>query len=274
MMELPEAVTLAAQMNGAVRGKVIEAADCGNSPHKFAFYQPSQEAFAKVAAGKTVGDAVGIASFVSVDLAPGFALTMGDGGVRLLLHEAGAPLPKKHHLALRFTDGTCLTAAVAGWGFFGLIEQSELAGHASRRGLSPIGEEFTYARFREMLADCASAGKDSVKKFLISTGGIAGIGNGYLHDIAFRAGVHPRRKVADVTGKERRRLYHAVTKTMREAVARGGRDTEPGLDGSPGGHVPLLDKRAKGRPCPECGTAIEKIQFLGGACYFCPACQT
>ncbi|MBM3501476.1 MAG: endonuclease VIII, partial [Armatimonadetes bacterium] len=33
-------------------------------------------------------------------------------------------------------------------------------------------------------------------------------------------------------------------------------------------------KRALRKPCPECATPIEKISFLGGACYFCPQCQT
>ncbi|MFC1719141.1 zinc-ribbon domain-containing protein [Candidatus Poribacteria bacterium] len=34
-----------------------------------------------------------------------------------------------------------------------------------------------------------------------------------------------------------------------------------------------MDSKAKGNPCPECGTPIEKIQYLGGASYFCPSCQ-
>ena len=30
---------------------------------------------------------------------------------------------------------------------------------------------------------------------------------------------------------------------------------------------------AAGQPCPACGTVVEKIQYLCGACYFCPRCQ-
>lgn len=274
MMELPEAVVLAAQMNDTVKGKTIESANGGNSPHKFAFYKPSQEEFARALAGKTVGRAEGVASFVAVDLEPDLALTMGDGGVRLLMHGAGAALPKKRQLEIRFTDGSCVTATVSGWGFFGLVPQSELAGHPSRRGVSPLSDAFTYAAFKALVDDHERAPKDSVKKFLISTGGIAGMGNGYTQGILLRAGIHPRRKVADITGGERRKLHRAIVKTMKEAVRLGGRDTEFGLDGSPGRYTPLLDKRAKGRPCPECSTPIEKIQYLGGACYFCPTCQT
>ncbi len=35
----------------------------------------------------------------------------------------------------------------------------------------------------------------------------------------------------------------------------------------------LMDKNATGKPCPECGNVIQKMQYLGGACYFCPKCQ-
>jgi formamidopyrimidine-DNA glycosylase len=34
-----------------------------------------------------------------------------------------------------------------------------------------------------------------------------------------------------------------------------------------------MDKNAVGRPCPECGGEIEKMQYLGGACYVCTNCQ-
>ena len=34
-----------------------------------------------------------------------------------------------------------------------------------------------------------------------------------------------------------------------------------------------LDNPVTREFCPECGTQVEKIQYLGGACYFCPDCQ-
>mgnify|MGYP001140072550 CR=1 FL=1 len=41
-----------------------------------------------------------------------------------------------------------------------------------------------------------------------------------------------------------------------------------------GGYRRLMDSRAAGQPCPTCGIVVEKIQYLGGACYLCPRCQT
>ncbi len=59
----------------------------------------------------------------------------------------------------------------------------------------------------------------------------------------------------------------------REAITAGGRNDETDLFNRPGGYVRLMDSKSAGQPCPQCGTTIEKIQYLGGACYFCPHCQ-
>jgi formamidopyrimidine-DNA glycosylase len=57
-------------------------------------------------------------------------------------------------------------------------------------------------------------------------------------------------------------------------VELGGRYEERDLYGNRGGYVRLLDSKTKGSPCTVCGTTIEKAQYLGGAIYFCPTCQT
>ena len=53
-----------------------------------------------------------------------------------------------------------------------------------------------------------------------------------------------------------------------------GRNDEFNLLGERGGYVRLMDKHATGQSCPVCGTTVEKIQYLGGACYVCPHCQS
>jgi formamidopyrimidine-DNA glycosylase len=55
---------------------------------------------------------------------------------------------------------------------------------------------------------------------------------------------------------------------------KGGRNDEVDLLGNPGGYVRIMDSRAAGKPCPECGATVQKIHYLGGACYFCPKCQS
>jgi formamidopyrimidine-DNA glycosylase len=273
MIELPEAMALAGQINDELKGAVIESGNCGNRPHKWAFYSRLKAQYPQILAGKKVGKADGAGSMVAVRLKPGYALMLGDGGLRILLHGADDELPKKHQLLLRFKDGRRLTVSVQGWGFLQLIPEENVATHHSRQGISPVSDAFTYERFKGLVLGYERAEKDSLKKYLISESGISGIGNGYLQDILFRAKLHPRRKVAEMTGKERLGLYRAIRTTMREAARLGGRDTERGLHGEGGGYHPILDTRAKGRPCPECGTAIEKISYLGGSCYLCSSCQ-
>jgi formamidopyrimidine-DNA glycosylase len=99
------------------------------------------------------------------------------------------------------------------------------------------------------------------------------MGNGYLQDILFRAKIHPRRRVVDILEREKLALYEAIVGTLKQAVELGGRDTECDLYGNRGGYASILSSKAKGQPCRECGTLIEKIQYLGGSCYLCPSCQ-
>ena len=113
----------------------------------------------------------------------------------------------------------------------------------------------------------------SIKYFIISEPGIWGIGNGCLQDILYRARLHPKRRVVDVTADERHALYTAIRDTLKQMVELGGRESERDLYGNRGGYVRILDSKTKGTPCPECGTAIENAQYLGGAIYFCPTCQ-
>jgi len=72
-----------------------------------------------------------------------------------------------------------------------LMTPEELAGYAAAIPVSPISDEFTYERFTELLADDATRGKRSVKAFMASRPRISGVGNGYVQDICFRAGLHP-----------------------------------------------------------------------------------
>ncbi|HVM70456.1 MAG TPA: hypothetical protein VMT91_01750, partial [Anaerolineales bacterium] len=77
----------------------------------------------------------------------------------------------------------------------------------------------------------------------------------------------------DLTIGQQRDLYAAITDTIDAVTEKGGRNDEIDLFGNPGGYLRIMDSKAAGKPCPDCGRKIEKIQYLGGACYFCPRCQ-
>jgi formamidopyrimidine-DNA glycosylase len=276
MIELPEALTIARQMREELREKQIASGIRGNSPHKFAFYTAPPEEYEAILKGKTMGEATAEGSLILASLEPDHVLVLGGGGERILFHQSERTLPKKHQLLLHFEDDTYLTVTVQGWGSVQLYHESELADHpyVGKKGPSPLSEAFTFEAFQGLFEGLKEEDRRSVKYFVISEPGILGVGNGYLQDILFRAKIHPRRRAVDIAEGERRALYEAITGTLKQAVDLGGRDTERDLYNRRGQYRRILDSRTRGKPCPECGTPIEKIQFLGGASYFCPSCQT
>jgi len=270
VIELPEAVTIAKQLTAALKGKRVESAMRGNAPHKFAFYTRSPEEYASIVPGKTIGKAADWGSCILVAVEPDHFIELGGGGERIAFHQSEATVPKRHQLLLRFTDGTCLSVTVQGWGSCKLLQASEVG----PRRLSPLDATFTAKHLAAQFAELDESDSRSIKFFVISQPGVWGVGNGYLHDILFRCGIHPRRRAVQTTDAERAALYDAIRTTIATATDAGGRDTERNVHGEHGAYVPLLDRRAKGCPCPHCGTPIEAISFLGGKSYLCPTCQT
>jgi len=275
MIEFPEALVIANQMNEAIRGKQIASAMRGNAPHKFAFYTRAAEEYAALLPGKAIGPARGHGGLILIEAEPGYLLALGGGGERIALHRSEKTLPKKHQLLLHFTDGDYLTVTVQGWGAVMLFEEAEVPGHpwVGKPGVSPLSDDFTYEFFQARFGELKEGDPSSVKYFMISKPGVWGVGNGCLQDILFRARLHPRRRALDLREAERRALHAATREMLRQMVARGGRDGEIDLYGQPGGYRRILSSETVGQPCPECGATIEKIQYLGGASYFCPKCQ-
>jgi len=274
MLELPEVLTIAPQMEAALKGKTIETATSGNSPHKFMFCRPPGEELVEALPGKRVMDVTGDGKWIFIRLRPTYVLHIGDMGGRILYHEPDAKLPKKYQFLATFTDGSAMTVTVSLWAMLRLSTARSLGPRPYRdSGIGPLGDEFTLDCFKQLFEEYEKPEKNSIKAFLINRPRINGIGNGYLQDILFRAGIHPTRKVVDVTAAERRKLHQAIRKTLQEAVRRGGSEEERDFHNQPGGYARTLRAAAKGKPCPVCGTTIEKIQFLGGASYFCPKCQ-
>jgi formamidopyrimidine-DNA glycosylase len=274
MIELPEAMAIAEQLSREVQGKRIAAAEFGRTPHKWAFSNRPPDQYAALLSGKKMGKAYARGSAIVAPAEPGYALVLGGGGERILLHADASTLPKKHQLLLSFSDGAYLSVAVQGWGSVLLLDATEVPTHAWCGGgsVSPVSDDFTWDYFQRLFGKIESEAH-SVKYFAISKPGILGVGNGYLQDILYRAKLHPRRRAASLSRRERRSLYSATRKVLKQAVKLRGRDTERDLHDQPGKYHRLLDSTQVGQPCGECGAAIEKISFLGGACYFCPKCQ-
>ena len=275
MIELPEATTIARQINAELKGKRIADGNQGNSPHKFAFYSYPAEEYAAILKGKTVGEATVNGPHILLALDPGYTLILGEGGERIIFHPSPATLPKKYQLLLHFEDDTCLTVSIQGWGATLLLPQSEVAKHPYifLDKPSPLSEAFTLDFFMGLFAELEPGDSRSVKFFLISKPGVLGIGNGCLQDILWHARIHPRRRALELNQDEQGALYSAIRQTLQQMVECGGRDGDFNLYDHPGGYRRLLHSKSVGQPCPECGTPFEKAAYLGGAIYYCPKCQ-
>ena len=138
---------------------------------------------------------------------------------------------------------------------------------------TPIDSDFSYDYFTELIDELVEGKKRSVKSLLTQDQIIPGLGNSIAQDIQYKAGLHPRYALADLSVPQRKTLYDAIRNTVDEIIEKGGRYDEVDLFGTPGEYVRLMDKKSAGQPCPTCGTAIDKIQYLGGSCYLCPSCQ-
>ena len=275
MFELPEIANLSAQINKTLSGKVIRKGSLGNSPHKFVWYNRKPAAFEKLTRGKKIGKSTPRGRWLLIPIQPGYVLVLGECGGKALYHPAGSVFPKKYHLLLTFEDGSSFTVTTAMWGAMELYEKGQERKRQYIRDMrtTPVEKAFTAEYFSGLVKEVLRGGKRSVKGLLTQDQLIPGLGNAIAQDILFRARLHPRHPVETLDARQIRTLYLTIRSTVDQAVRLGGRNDEVDLFDHPGGYIRMMDKNAAGRPCPACGRKIKKMQYLGGACYFCPGCQ-
>ncbi len=271
MIELPENVTLAKQINAALVGKTISSVTVAASPHKFAFYNESPAEFQNRLEGQTI---VGAISGLEHTFDNNTNIICGDTLLALSTpiryHEPGAKLPKSHQLLLSFTDGSHLSFTVLMWGAMNIYPADETNTKPKQNAKpSPLSDAFDSAYFDSLLSSVPQ--NLSAKAFLATEQRIPGLGNGVLQDILFNARIHPKRKLQDIHQFDD--LFHSVKSTLMSMATEGGRDTEKDLFGNPGGYKTILSAKTLANPCPVCGDTIIRTAYLGGNIYFCPSCQ-
>lgn len=275
MLEIPEACTIAGQINPTLTGKQIVQVIASSSPHKFAWYYGDPADYAARLTGDEVLTARAWGGMVEVKTTRN-TLLFSDG-VNMLFHPPSLPLPEKHQLLLAFQDGSHLSASVQMYG--GLCSWPDLDVYdnpyylAAKSKPSPLDDEtFTQAYFNQLLAD-EQVQKLSIKAALATQQRIPGLGNGVLQDILWNARLSPRKKVSSLTNEQIAHLFAGMKTTLKEMTLLGGRDTEKDLFNKPGGYRVLMSARSNGSPCPECGSPILKDSYLGGSVYYCQTCQ-
>ena len=192
---------------------------------------------------------------------------------RLLLESGGVEEDPHTRVVLGLDDGRRLRFSdPRKFGRMVLTEDPEAV--LGALGPEPLGEDFTPRRLGEML----SRRRARLKSLLLDQRFVAGLGNIYVNEILWRAGLHPLRRANTLSTVEVARLHHAIQEVLEEAIARRGSTLEDrryvGADGQPGGFAARLAAYGRaGHPCPRCGTTIERITVGGRGTYLCPRCQ-
>lgn len=272
MIEIPESQTVARQVRETLAGRTVTGVFNATHPHKFTWYTGDPLEYPMLLTGRKIVGAEGCGAFVDVLLENDMHLALSDG-VILRLYGCEDPIPAKYQLLVTLDDGSFLVCTVAMYGGINAFpgESDNPYYQDARTKCSPLEERFDAGYFSRLWA--ASKQNLSAKAFLATEQRIPGLGNGVLQDILFRAGIHPKRKLATLGDADAERLFRTLKSVLREMTDRGGRDTEKDLFGKPGGYAVQLSRNTCAEPCPVCGGPIVKEAYQGGAVYYCPGCQ-
>ncbi len=187
---------------------------------------------------------------------------------------ADSPEPAHLRACLLLDDGTELRFVdMRKFGrLYVLAGASELAEVLVNVGPEPLDDRLTLAAFRERLAQR----RTRLKALLLDQRFLAGLGNIYVDEALFRAGLHPLRSAGELTEREVARLYEACRGALTVAINNGGTTFRSYRDGwgRRGRHKELLlvyDR--EGQPCYVCGGEIEKLRVAGRGTHLCAVCQ-
>lgn len=271
MIELPEAVVIARQINETLAGKRISRTVANASPHKFAWYTGDPKKYPELLTGRTIRDASAYGNHVEICTEDKVLVI----STPIRYHPEEETPPKKHQLYIEFDDHSAVSCTVQMWGAMLCLPKDGTGGltdyQIAKQKPSPLSKSFDRAYFKSLFDP--TSGSLSAKEFLATKQRIPGLGNGVLQDILWTAHLHPRRKMGHLTNQEIREMYDALKRVLAAMAKQGGRDTERDLFGQPGGYRTVLSKNTVSTPCPVCGTSIRKEAYLGGAIYYCPGCQ-
>ncbi len=158
-------------------------------------------------------------------------------------------------------------------GYFHLYEPDKVGEHPliSRLGPDPFSGEFTPDYLER-----AFRRRAAIKGLLLDQSVVSGLGNIYVDEVLFAAGVHPTRKADTLSQKEIEKIHAATRDILRRAIELRGTTFDSYHDafGETGKYQHRLRVFTRaGEPCPRCGTSIVKSRVAGRGTYTCPSCQ-
>lgn len=195
--------------------------------------------------------------FVNVDEDGWLRLHLGMTGD--LVSHSRRELPEYTQLRIDFTDGSYL-AYLSERKLGAISRVSDVDEYIEDHELGPDATaDLDLAGFREVL----DRRRGSIKGALMNQEALAGLGNLYVDEIVFQAGVHPQSETSTLDDGVIGALFETMHEVVEEAVADRA---DPA--GFPDGW--LLAHRDPDDRCPRDRHQLEKIEVSGRSTYLCP----
>ena len=274
MPELPEVTTISEDVRALAAGrKVVRAGIMGDDVSNVGVEEFTQRLVDKTLRGTGRRGKI-------------FTLDFGDvvGLIHLVISGRVLRLPewrepdRTNTAVIEFEGGdgeapVVLTFAKLWLGYFDLYEPERVDDHPliSRLGPDPFSEDFSV----EYLSGVFGR-KATIKGLLLDQSVVAGLGNIYVDEVLFAAGVHPTRKANTLSREEVRTIYAATRDILGRAIQLRGTTFDSYHDafGEGGKFQYQLKVFARaGEPCPVCSTQILKLRVAGRGTHVCPICQ-
>jgi formamidopyrimidine-DNA glycosylase len=150
-------------------------------------------------------------------------------------------------------------------------EQDSVSG-IHKLGPEPLGEACDASYYRGKLA----GRRTSIKQGLLDQAVVAGLGNIYVDEALFAAGIDPRRLPGEITDAGWQALARVIPQILQSAIENNGTTFRDYLDGEGnlGRNLPHLRAYGRaGQSCLDCGTIMERLVVAGRGTTYCPNCQ-
>lgn len=282
MPELPEVETVRRGLLPVMEGRVILNAAVNRPDLRW----PFPVAMAQRLIGKRVLALRRRSKYILADLDSGETLIihLGMSGRMLVsgiavgdfLHDH--PSPAKHdHVVLDMDAGARVTFNDARrFGSMDMIATAKADGHhlLANLGPEPFGNGFS----GPYLVDRLKSRNTPIKSALLDQGIIAGLGNIYVCEVLFRAGINPIRKAGSLAAARAAGLVPIIRDTLTQAIEAGGSSLRDYRQAN--GELGYFQHTFKvygreGAPCvaPGCKSVVGRIVQSGRSSFFCPSCQ-
>jgi formamidopyrimidine-DNA glycosylase len=238
--------------------------------------EPDPATFCKTVKGLTVRQITRRGKYIVFELSDGLTLMVHLRMTgRLNWVQGDAPRNKHEHVIVKL--GRTHTLRFQDTRKFGRIwltaAPEKILG---RLGPEPLEASFTAERFSAML----KTANRQIKPLLLDQHVIAGLGNIYVDEALWEAGIHPQRISRSLTLGEVRALHRAIPRVLNQGLRNLGTSLGTGqsnfyLPGRrPGGNAEALNIfRRTGKACPRCGATVARIVVAQRSSHICPDCQ-